>query len=162
MSTPTKKKLCWNCEGNVSRQADNCPYCGVYLHREQDEDDFEDDVEEELSPPYQPIQTPHDNHEVPLAPYSAQPTAPAKEAYIQQAASPWLKLSGDWKQAIFPVLFLLGGSILLLFGLLLLLFAHDGVLTLSWNANAWFVYLGAAVPLLYFGWRSLQKMTDAS
>ena len=26
-----KKKLCWSCEGRVAKEAENCPYCGVYL-----------------------------------------------------------------------------------------------------------------------------------
>ncbi len=39
MSAVPKKKLCWNCEGNVAREVDNCTYCGVYLQApELDED----------------------------------------------------------------------------------------------------------------------------
>ena len=29
MNKTAKKRLCWNCEGSVSLEAETCPYCGV-------------------------------------------------------------------------------------------------------------------------------------
>jgi hypothetical protein len=64
MSAVPKKKLCWNCEGNVSREIDNCPYCGVYLHAAELEENsswnpsYHSKKEEIPSPLYQIQQEP--------------------------------------------------------------------------------------------------------
>lgn len=165
MSTAVKKKLCWNCEGNVSRQADNCPYCGVYLHRENDDADYEeDDDPEDLTPPYHPQPLSQEENTIPSAPYlaqdSVQETPQIAETYIQKAAEPLLNLTGGWKTVVLPLVFLLSGSVLLLFGTILSLFSQDGVLTLQWNGEYWFVYLLTSLPLLYLGWKTLQNVTD--
>ena len=166
MSTAVKKKLCWNCEGNVSRQADNCPYCGVYLHRENDDHDEEyDEIEEEdITPPYQPEPTNSKQMDpiIPTPPYAAQESPTAPEAYIQQAAKPLLQLSSGWKAVVFPLTFLLAGSVFLLFGLILFLFSQNGTLTLQWNGEYWYAYLLVALPLLYLGWNTLQNLSDES
>ncbi len=31
MQADTNTKLCWNCEGRVSHEEENCSFCGVYL-----------------------------------------------------------------------------------------------------------------------------------
>lgn len=49
MHTSTKKKLCWNCEGNVSHEAVNCPFCGVYLHHSSDDSYSNDNQSENTS-----------------------------------------------------------------------------------------------------------------
>jgi hypothetical protein len=51
MSAVPKKKLCWNCEGNVAKDIDNCPYCGVYVHGAEVEEDAR------WNPSYQPDST---------------------------------------------------------------------------------------------------------
>jgi hypothetical protein len=58
---------------------------------------------------------------------------------------------------ILPMLLLIPGTFFLLFGLVLVLFSKEGLLTLHWNARYWFVYLLLSAPLIYFGWKALRR-----
>lgn len=152
MSAVPKKKLCWNCEGNVSRVIDNCPYCGVYLHANEEAEEEakwhkirhseEDDIP---SPVYQML--------------------PDEEADQQQANPTSVKGGFDWshfmpqlKQDLFPMLFLMAGSLFFLFGVVLLLFSQDGKLILEWDSNYSTYFLGAALPLFALGWKYFQNL----
>jgi hypothetical protein len=68
VNQPVKTKLCWNCEGSVSRTIENCPYCGVYLSP-----DSESGKEDKASPAlYKPAYSPdpvQKEREIPKAPY---------------------------------------------------------------------------------------------
>ena len=55
------------------------------------------------------------------------------------------------------MLLLLPGSFFLFFGMILLFFSNDGTLSLEWNAHYWFFYLLLAAPLIYYGWRTLNR-----
>jgi hypothetical protein len=65
---------------------------------------------------------------------------------------------GEAKTILGPTLLMTLGAQLLLFGLLMLLFSHKGVMILKWDARFWFLYLFASAPFLFFGWRSLSKL----
>src|ERR1700722_10179378 len=81
MKTNTKRKLCWNCEGNVSKEKEICPYCGVSL---------------EISPiagtepnssGFRPLfrsTSPFSQNEIPQAPYSLENAAPSETADAQE------------------------------------------------------------------------------
>jgi hypothetical protein len=140
MSGSTKKKICWNCEGNVSVHEENCPYCAVYIGPPEP-------VEEEspLAPPYQ-IST---NDEIPKSPYAPQHQE-VSQAYSQEKSS-------EVKDVAFSFALLSGGVIFLLFGLTLWLFSQSGVLTLSWNSSYWYVWFLLSLPMLYFGWNRVQE-----
>lgn len=164
MNTAVKKKLCWNCEGNVSRDAMNCPYCGVYLHREEDRDEDLEDLEEAShSPPYQPPLNTQKQDSIPTPPYASAsiPQAmPKEEVKIAEKQEPWFKTSTDWPKVMIPLVLLMAGSVFLLFALLIALFSQNGFLTLSWSFNTWFIFAFAAVPMLYLGWRSLRQLKE--
>lgn len=59
-----------------------------------------------------------------------------------------------------PLTLLLLGSTLMIFGFILFLFNQKGVFTLQWNADAWYLYLLVALPLLWIGWLSLKQIDD--
>lgn len=61
---------------------------------------------------------------------------------------------------LLPMFLLIPGVFFLLFGMIMFLFSREGVLSLSWDAHYWFIYLGGALPLLYYGWRLLQKVEE--
>jgi hypothetical protein len=163
MSAVPKKKLCWNCEGNVSRQIDNCPYCGVYLHA--------DELEENSSwnPSYRPSSK---TEEIPSPIYQIQQEPEAaeheleSEAEIQDSAArseienehSWLQLSTQLKRDVFPILFLMMGSIFFLFGIVLFLFSQNGTLILQWQESSAPYFLFFSIPLIGFGWWYLQKL----
>lgn len=149
MKANGKQKLCWNCEGRVALELENCPYCAVYLGPAPEDDEAEDPI----APPYRLVDAPGD--QVPASPYASQ-----EEKREEQEEGEIAATSSDIKQLIFPMGFLSAGALFALFGFVLLLFSHDGVLTLTWNGNLWYAYLLLALPLLFFGWRSLAKSSE--
>lgn len=170
MNKPLKTKLCWNCEGSVSRTLENCPYCGVYLSPEAA--DIQEDSEDEVPLPKRSVATKksktgsneqEDPLSIPKAPYiprdSEESAFTGKESSKGQAYS--IESSLDPRQfslfrAVYlPVLLLSTGAICLLFSLILLAFATDGKLTLQWEQDLWPVFAILALPLLFFGWRNI-------
>lgn len=135
MNKPVKTKLCWNCEGSVSRSAENCPYCAVYLSPEKE--DLSQD------PPY--------SKQIPKAPYNPV----EQEEVIGLPEAQELATTG-FRGAFLPLILLSTGLISLFFSLILFLFAENGKLTLQWDGSYWYIYLLLALPLLYFGWRYLE------
>ena len=155
MSAVPKKKLCWNCEGNVSRQVDNCPYCGVYLHGS--------DIEEDMTlwnPSYQPsgkteeIPTPiyqinqESSAENSLSDEEEESSETSKE--VDETVS-FPQLISQLKRDVFPILFLMMGSIFFLFGTVLYLFSSNGTLTLQWQGDHAPYFLLFAIPLVGLG-----------
>jgi hypothetical protein len=154
MSAVPKKKLCWNCEGNIAKDIDNCPYCGVYLHA--------DEVIEEDStwnPSYLPTSK---TEEIPSPLYQIKPEIEQnlKEDVIKGESKTlsWSNLYTQLKRDIFPILFLMMGSVFFLFGVVLLLFSQNGTFTLQWKENDGLYFLLFAIPLIGFGWMFLQQL----
>ena len=148
MSKPEKKKLCWNCEGNVSRTAENCPYCAVYLNPESVE-------ENDVKPFYSPQSS---NGTIPKAPYSPQGESGSEDA---QEEAPPVK-SEHHEESLFrslflPITLLTAGLFSFLFAVILFLFSTNGVLTLEWDGELWYLYAIAGAPLLFSGWKFLEK-----
>lgn len=153
MAHEEKTKLCWNCEGNVFRSASNCPFCGVYLHPE--EEDIRASAKS-LDPPYHFKEK--ETTKIPISPYSN-----PKNNFIAEEEKEISNVAvhkSGWKMVVAPLAFLLSGSLFFLFGFLMLLFSIDGWFTLQWNANYWYIYLLISVPLLYFGWQTLENIKE--
>ncbi len=148
MSAVPQKKLCWNCEGNVSKEIDNCPYCGVYLHADADDSSW--------SPSYR--SSPKEDIPTPL--YQVKPQSDSEEQVSKQeqatlsAAVTWAHLKKD----VLPLLLLMAGSIFFLFGIVLFLFCQEGTLTLQWQEHYWTYFLGLSVPFIFIGWKLLQQL----
>ena len=154
MSGPQKKKLCWNCEGRVSLSEENCPYCAVYLGPAVS-DHGKRDI---LAPPYRLVEA-EEEETLPQSPYTVQQENREEERepdleVVKEAATE------DLKQVIVPLGLLSAGTLFFLFGLMLLVFSHEGAFTLTWNAAYWYVYLLFALPLLVIGWRALQHFDE--
>lgn len=156
MSAVPKKKLCWNCEGNVAKNIDNCPYCGVYLHADEIENSsawnptYRPDPEEEIpSPLYQikPELNEADDEE-------EEPTQNSEE----QEPGVWSEVFSQLKRDVFPPLFLMMGSIFFLFGVVLLLFSHNGTFTLQWQEKDGLYFFLLSIPLICFGWMYFQRL----
>lgn len=175
MSAIPKKKLCWNCEGHISHDVDNCPYCGVYVHsREFDEDSI-------WNPNYQKIEeeerevasSKKDAIPAPLYQISLSGTAAFEEEDSSSRtpqpktltsaplASPY-NIFNRLKQELFPILFLMMGSIFFLFGAVLLLFSENGMLVLKWEETYSTYFLLLALPLITAGWHYLQQIEEDS
>jgi len=157
------RKVCPSCNGSVHIHATKCPYCGSDVsgleapapppHQTSQPAPFAQAEDAAPPPPYtftepaapEPLYTPVIEEEDPVVEESAAEEVAAVEEQTTSYSS------------VVPMFLLIPGAFFLLFGLILLLFAHDGVVTLSWNAHYWFVYLAIGAPLLYFGWRFLHR-----
>jgi len=152
MSIKPKKKLCWNCEGNVEEKHENCPYCGVSMNVSplagtKTADDL-------LAPPYRSNSSNKDQS-IPKAPYSNKEEPPAE--VVSAPAT-----TGEFQSAAVSLTFLTVGSVFALFSLVLALFSDkQGVLTLHWHASYWYIYLLIALPLLYLGWRGSARLIQS-
>jgi len=156
MDTKTqKKKLCWNCEADVDLDAENCLYCGVYLYPENTPKENREPEPEKV----EAFEEEEKDEEVPEAPFAQlddEDMVPTEEDFITQVK----KEKGEVKGIVLPVLFLLAGILFFIFGILMYFYQKNGVLTLQWNANYWFVYLFFSFPLMYIGWRTLQYIEE--
>ena len=158
MSSTPKKKLCWNCDGNVPIKAEHCPYCGVYIEQANDFDE-EDEREETLpAPPYaMPSSTRHTNGEAPAPPYAL----PKKNQADPSKSKAKQKPQNPASRVVVAISLLAAGSVFLLFGLVLFLFSENGVFTLSWNGDHWPVYLILGPVFLILGWRLVGHFDDS-
>lgn len=155
MAVTQKKKLCWNCEGNVSLDDENCPYCGVSVIPASLE------IPNLHAPPYQMghIQ----ENVIPRAPYKSEEHLDStNEAHADKSKEEGEDIEdtsiNEFKNILLSLLFLLTGSLFFLFGLTLMLFSHNGLFTLQWNGTMWYIYSLLSIPLLFFGWRALLKL----
>lgn len=64
------------------------------------------------------------------------------------------------KNGLMAILALSVGANLAVLGLLQLLFAQNGKLSLEWDAHYWFLYVVPALPLLFLGYRKLKSFRD--
>lgn len=160
MSKTAKKKLCWSCEGRVAREAENCPYCGVYLSPNVPEV-TKTSSSKPLSPPYTlPTQANLKALTAPYQPKSLQEDSDADETDKDVTAD--ATGLNDLKAVMLPLILLLAGSVLFVFGAALYLFSHNGVFILRWNGEYWMYYLVLAAPMLIWGWMSLSKLKDVA
>lgn len=158
MTKKNDKRLCWNCDGNVSHHFSQCPYCGVDLNHPPAEE--ENPFNQGFASPFQSSGDPV----VPQPPYARsqhQDFSVSEEEWkksLNEEKTPQQEedASPTTKKEMVALLLLLPGVVFFLFGLALVFFSHDGMLTLKWNQHfAYFYFLGA-VPLLYLGWRALR------
>jgi hypothetical protein len=148
MSATQKKKLCWNCEGRVPLDSENCPYCAVYLGPAPNDKD----ARSVLAPPYKIIETEDHEEVVPEPPF-----VPSKENSENERLPSLVDSNPNITQVILPLALLSGGALFSLFGFILFLFSEKGMLNLKWNGEYWYLYLIFAFPMLIFGWKSLPK-----
>jgi hypothetical protein len=158
MTQKIKKKLCWNCEGSASFNDENCPYCGVYLNplsiggNEEQENSL-------FAPPYRFSEL--EEPEVPVSPFADESDEISaindKIAMNEQVHHQ----ADDLKSILLPLVFLLSGSILFLFGTALALFSDHGTFILKWNSSYWFFYFMFSIPFLFFGWKALNQLPNS-
>ncbi len=151
----TKKKLCWNCEGRVPFDEENCTYCGVYLSPIS-VSGYEGDEQEEQAPtPLYRMESNQEHSQEHRAPYQTQSeetttALPTSDDDLQQM-----------KTVLTPLSLLLSGSVFFLFGLVLFLFSSEnGLFTLQWNATLWPYYFVLGIAMLFFGWRTLRHLDE--
>lgn len=141
-----KQRLCWNCEGAIALDADFCPYCGVGVAPPT--------LSENPAPSFT---SKGDDFDIPLPPYQSQP--PAGEDR-EELPGDMLEPDPSPRLILLSLITFMGGSFFIIFGLLLLLFAHDSPLVLSWEGDKWWLYILLGIPLMIWGWRYSQKISQ--
>ena len=141
MNATPKTRLCWNCEGRVSSSEPNCPYCDVYLG-------VEEGVAEKSS---------HEDHHAPYNPEGQEEGKSIADSPYQINIQEDEEESSSYsnKEVILTTAMLSSGVLFFLFGFVLYAFGEEGSLTLRWDASYWYIYFFGAIPLIFFGWRSL-------
>lgn len=154
MKQNDRQKMCPSCEGRIPLDANLCPYCAAeqassaFLHHQS--------IQDSLTSLYPP-------------PYSAKKEQKSQDPMIEkkfQTASPVLAApiphtteasaaANEEKSSFWPLLFLSIGANLLVIGLLQLFFSDNGLLTLQWKSQYWFVYCLSALPLFYLGFKKV-------
>lgn len=163
MTKKNEKRLCWNCDGSVSLHLAQCPYCGVDLTHAQEE--------EGENNPFQGFENPFQSssyvdESIPKPPFAGvlNQDIPVSEEEWHQSLNEEGESSKKEEEHVplttrremVALLLLLPGVVFFLFGLALLLFSSNGVLTLEWKQNFAFFYFLGAIPLLVLGWRALR------
>lgn len=153
MNKPIKKRLCWNCEGNVSAEAEICPYCGVSVVPAS-----LDGNSQSFAPLYQPTPNTHSSTPKPTYERAETPEVPQTSVVQEEEVAVRDASFVEFKNVLWSVALLLTGSVFLLFGTTLALFSHHGVLTLQWNADMWILYFFLAAPCMIFGWKFWSRL----
>lgn len=159
MTKKNDKRLCWNCEGNVSHHVVQCPYCGVDVTQPVAHD--ENNVFKGFASPFQNAP----QQEIPQPPYAS-----SRNRNLSVTEDEWNSSLNEEKKDVheedpslapkremIALLLLLPGVVFFLFGLALVLFSNNGVLVLRWNQDVAYFYFLGALPLLYLGWRAFRQ-----
>jgi len=150
MATTTKKKLCWNCDGQVALTEENCSFCGVYLGPSPGTETSK--RENIITPPYKIIETEVDDEDAPTSSYAP----PQQETDVPLEPPKEIDETSE-KSILFSLTLLSFGTLFLFFGLILALFSEEGTLTLRWSGEYWYLYLIFSIPMLFLGWKMIQK-----
>lgn len=135
MAKKNEKRLCWNCDGEMSLHLDACPYCGTHVNN-----------------PFAPTDARDSHYDLSNSSVPKEPESVKKEK-IEEAKEDVARSS---TKEVSVFLLLVPGVLFALFGLILLLFAEGGTLTLTWNQNVSFFYLLGSIPLIYLGYRAMR------
>lgn len=149
MKPKKRQKLCYNCDGDIDVDVIVCPFCAADLREERPEERYSSFVSNTQ---------PMDQEATLKSLYPASPKM-SREALEETEEEAFEEDSAPKEVNVFTptVLFTLGVQ-LSLFGVLMLLFSHHGVVILKWDARYWFFYLLASFPFLFFGYRAASRL----
>lgn len=85
-------------------------------------------------------------------------TPPMQKTAVEEAVAEPEEGQDKWASLLHPTVLFAIGIQLVLFGLIMLLFSHRGVMIMKWDARLWFLYLFGSIPFLVFGYKSLSKL----
>lgn len=155
MKPKKRQKLCHNCEGEIDIDVIVCPFCAADLREEKPEQKFSSYV----STMHSGVAS-QEMKMQPLYPKSVE----REEVFVREEGEEdeieeENRVESEKSTSVFAptILFTLGVQ-LFIFGLLMLLFSHKGVVMLKWDARLWFFYVFASIPFLVFGFKTLSKL----
>lgn len=150
MKTKKRQKMCYNCEGAIDLDVIVCPYCAADLREEKPE---------QQAPSYNPKNILKNlNTQQSLYPSQKPPERVEAEEETDEEPAEMVSTEEEARDMIGPTVLMTLGAQLLLFGLLMLFFSNKGVMVLKWDARLWYAYVLASIPLLIFGYKSVNKL----
>ncbi|MDP1608772.1 MAG: hypothetical protein Q8L98_05615 [Chlamydiales bacterium] len=160
MKPKKRQKLCCHCEGEIDLDVIVCPFCAADLREERSdqtrpvypaafggvEKRQEQQTSDSLYPPS----------------LSSRIETLAEEAVVDEklAGTDQKPSSEKLSRVICPTILFTLGIQLFVLGMFILLFSHKGIVLLKWDGTLWFLYVLAACPLLYLGYRFLSKLDE--
>jgi len=144
-----KSEECKNCDGCP---AECCKYVAIEIDTPEDIDDFEDIKWYVSHKNITTQQSLYPSH------YPREEEAPTQDTEEPTHQAERLVDDEEPKSIVGPTIMITLGVQLLLLSFFMLLFANDGIMVLRWDARFWFFYMIAAVPLLIFGYRSVDRL----
>lgn len=145
------QQTCWKCEGSVSSHMHQCPYCSAFLQDPPVSSGGFSSCHLSL-----PKEETRDSHDDLFAVSSEDWEAVLNDQTTFRQVDPQPHSDRSWVHC-WPVVSLFLGMGLLAFALLILLFASDSGLVLSWSKNRAYIYSLAGSLLVYRGY---QKLSD--
>lgn len=158
MKPADRQKMCSKCNGRVSFEATECPYCATELvplpktASSQSPLFKNNSLQDSLASLYQP---PYHNKigekENPLPRKQvtfSEPESPIAAAIAEQGNKGERVKNDFW--ALFALI--VGGNLLTL-GLMQFFFSEKGILSLEWDSSYWYLYCLIALPLFYLGFK---------
>jgi len=155
MKSVDRQKICPNCNGRLSLEASECPYCATEFPESVKSSSppliknssLQDSLASLYTPPYNNKTFENTNLTPKKQVVFTEPTPPIAEGFVANDGEEASKNS-FW--ALFA---LIAGGNLLMLGLLQFFFSEEGVLQLQWNSSYWYLYCLIAFPLFYLGFK---------
>lgn len=151
MKSSERFKICSHCEGRIPVEVVICPYCASTLSDQNTSSKapLSKGTSDSIASLYNP-------------PYGAQRTQPTlameeKKKEPQVATKVEAKPLTSQKSEILPISLLVIGTNLLTLSVVQLFFSDEGFLHLEWDTHFWYVYSLMAIPLIWFGFKTLKK-----
>jgi len=142
-----RQKLCHNCEGSTDFDGIICPFCAADLRTEKPE---------QGRTSFHSSQKYFQDQQTAQSLYPSAFPISSQEPNIE--STPSIQPEEDSNRGFLPIFFFSLGVQLTLMGLLMLLFSHNGMITIRWDANRWILYCLTGSPFIYFGYRAISKL----
>ncbi len=153
-----KKRLCSQCEASIPYEMGHCPFCGQeQIEKISIEEESQHGDSLHLSELYHPPYLAQSLGEVrkEQKPFESYSTSSERSGFDEQQLEQTEKHLAK-KELMIILLLSIGGQFMLL-GLMLFFFSIDGVVTLQWKSQFWYLYSLFSVPFLLLGFRSLKR-----
>ncbi|MEX0961617.1 MAG: zinc ribbon domain-containing protein [Simkaniaceae bacterium] len=170
METSERKKLCWNCEGDVNYDAIFCPFCGSDLKRPKPlsqlmpEDEHYKSLNDSLASLYKPPYIAREEHGYGV-PDEREEDFYEDDDVDDPIASRGLASVDEEEETegrfVWALILLSFGGNLLTLGLLIFFFSDKGSLVLEWKRQYWFLYALLSSPFLFMGWKCFSSRAES-
>ncbi len=159
MGVKTKVKMCPFCEGDIDINATVCKYCGSSLNTKPINDSLYetgDSLASLYDPPYAPNKR-SKQHGVPYNDYKDEVYENKNEEKNKENQEN-TDNEEEERSSLSAILFLSIGSTLFTIAWFLFFFSDNGQVVLELKSRYWPFYLIASLPLIYHGYKKINKL----